>query len=151
MLISLKRSILGVTLLVVTSLALVACGSTSPASASGSPSGNPVNVQVTLSDFKIQSSLTTFKVGVPYHFTVTDKGSVSHQALIMPVAPDTTTADQATKMSLAGIGGNGMAAGSTKTFDYTFKQAYPAGKLEIACHLPGHYDAGMHLGIVVTK
>ena len=146
---SLKRSVLGVTLWVVMSLALVACGSTSPASASGSSTGKSVDVQITLTDFKIQSSLTTFKVGVPYHFTVTDKGAVSHQMLIMPPAPDTTSPDQATKMSLAGIGGNGMAAGSTKTFDYTFTKAYPAGKLEFACHLPGHYDAGMHLGIVV--
>ena len=32
-------------------------------------------------------------------------------------------------VALGGIG---------KAFDYTFKQAHPAGKLEFACHLPGH-------------
>jgi uncharacterized cupredoxin-like copper-binding protein len=33
--------------------------------------------------------------------------------------------------------------------DYTFTKAYPAGTLEFACHLSGHYEAGMHLPITV--
>jgi uncharacterized cupredoxin-like copper-binding protein len=141
-----KRFWLMIPLTLVTLLGLDACAASS---STGSTPAQPVSVQVTLTDFKIDSSLTTFSVGVPYHFTVTNKGAVNHQALIMAPASGTITADEATKMSLAGIGGNGMAPGATQTFDYTFKQAYPAGKLEIACHLPGHYDAGMHLPIVV--
>jgi uncharacterized cupredoxin-like copper-binding protein len=133
-------------LMAIAMFALAACGGSAGAS---SGSSQPVNVQVTLTDFKIVSSVTTFSSSVSYHFTVTNKGSVAHQMLIMPPEPDTISADQATSMSLAGIGGQGMAPGTTKTFDYTFTKPAPAGTLEFACHLPGHYDAGMHTPIVV--
>ncbi len=142
---SLRRFALSVSLLAITLLSLSACGT---AAGAANP-GQTVNVQVTLTDFRIQSSITTFSTGVHYHFTVTNNGAVAHQALIMPPEPATTSADQATQMSLAGIGGNGIGPGTTQTFDYTFTKAYPAGQLEFACHLPGHYDAGMHLPIVV--
>jgi uncharacterized cupredoxin-like copper-binding protein len=69
--------------------------------------------------------------------------------VIMPPESGQLTTDQVQKMMLAGIGGEGMAPGQTRTFDYTFTQAAPAGTLEFACHLPGHYDAGMHTPIVV--
>ncbi len=132
-------------LMIVAMFVLAAC---SGAGAS-SGSGQAVNVQVTLTDFKIDSSLTTFSTGVPYHFTVTNKGSVAHQMLIMPPESSSISADQATSMSLAGIGGQGIAPGTTQTFDYTFTKPAAAGTLELSCHLPGHYDAGMHTPIVV--
>jgi uncharacterized cupredoxin-like copper-binding protein len=134
-----------VSLMVVATFALAACGG----AGASSSSGQPVDVQVTLTDFKIESSLTTFSTGVPYHFTVTNTGALAHQVLIMPPEPSSISGDQATSMSLAGIGGQGMAPGTTKTFDYTFTKPAPAGTLEFACHLPGHYDAGMHTPIVV--
>jgi uncharacterized cupredoxin-like copper-binding protein len=129
--------------LLIAMLALTACAG------NASASNNSSNVQITLSDFKITSSLTTFSTGVTYHFTVTNKGAVPHQMLIMPPEPDTITPEKATSDALAGLGSAGINPGETKTFDYTFKQAYPSGKLEFACHLPGHYDAGMHTPIVV--
>jgi uncharacterized cupredoxin-like copper-binding protein len=146
-----RRSALIVSLMVVATFALAACGSARASAGSSQSSGSsqPVNVQVTLTDFKIQSSLTAFSTGVPYHFTVTNKGALAHQVLIMPPEPSPISADQATSMSLAGIGGQGMAPGTTKTFDYTFTKPAPAGTLGFACHLPGHYEAGMHTPIVV--
>jgi uncharacterized cupredoxin-like copper-binding protein len=143
-----RRFVPIVLLMVVGTLALAACGGSSAAPASGS-SGNAVTVNITLTDFKIDSSLTTFSVGVPYHFVVVNKGALSHQMLIMPPEPASMSAQQATQVSLAGIGGQGMAPGTTRTFDYTFTKAAPAGTLEFACHLPGHYEAGMHAPIVV--
>ena len=125
--------------------------SSSAASGSSSASGSAVDVQVTLTEFSITSSLTTFKVGTPYHFVVTNKGTAPHEFQIMPPATGTLTQDQITAMSLAGIGQADLTAGATKTLDYTFTQAYPQGALEFACHLPGHYEAGMHLPIVVTQ
>jgi uncharacterized cupredoxin-like copper-binding protein len=129
---------------IVAALALAACGGSS------STSNNPVNVQVTLSDFKIDSSLTTFKVGVPYHFTVINHGAAAHQMAIMPPTNAQLTIAQVKQMALAGIT-DGINPGATQTFDYTFTKEYPAGSLEFACHLPGHYEAGMHTPIVVTK
>ena len=140
----LKRLSLVVAVVAVAAFALAACGT--PAATA---SGQAVTVNVTLSDFKIDSSLTTFSTGVPYHFVVTNNGSVNHQALILPPEPGSISADQATNLRVAGIGGNGIAPGTTQSFDYTFTKPYPAGQLEFACHLPGHYDAGMRLPIVV--
>ena len=124
-------------------LALAACAG----SASG---GNqPVTVQVTLDDFTIQSSLTTFSVGVPYHFVVTNKSSEAHEFVIMPPASDPAAVDAQRKLAVASLSGQDLPAGASKTLDVTFAKAAPAGTLEFACHLPGHYEAGMHLGIVV--
>ncbi len=106
-------------------------------------------VQITMTDFTITSSITTFQVNVPYHFEVTNKGAVAHQLLIMPPMDATATADQVKAAALAGIGDAGLAAGASQSFDYTFTTAAPAGKLEFACHVAGHYEAGMHLAIVV--
>jgi uncharacterized cupredoxin-like copper-binding protein len=125
---------------------LAACGGGGNAASGGSP----VQVQVTLTDFKIDSSLTTFSVGVPYHFVVTNKGAVAHEFVIMPPEQGAQGSEtQLPSTALAGILGKDLTPGTTKTLDYTFTQAAPAGKLEFACHLPGHYEAGMHTPIVV--
>ena len=133
-----RRLLFTVPVLIILAFTMAAC--------SGS-SGSGTTVNVTLTDFKITSSLTTFKTGVAYHFVVKNDGAVPHQMLIMPPEPDTITAQKAVSDSLAGIGGDGMQPGTTQTFDYTFTKAYPAGQLEFACHLPGHYDSGMHKNI----
>jgi uncharacterized cupredoxin-like copper-binding protein len=36
-------------------------------------------------------------------------------------------------------------------FDYTFNQSMVGQNFEFACHLPGHYEAGMRLPIIVNK
>jgi uncharacterized cupredoxin-like copper-binding protein len=134
-----------VPLMVLVVAMLAACGGGGAASG-----GGPVQVQVTLTDFKIDSSLTTFSTGVPYHFVVANKGAVTHEFMIMPpVQGETDTETAMPKTALAGILGKDLTAGTTQTLDYTFTQAAPAGSLEFACHLPGHYEAGMHTPIVV--
>ena len=134
-----------VPLMVLVVAVLAACGG---GAASG---GSPVQVQVTLTDFKIDSSLTTFSTGVPYHFVVVNKGAVAHEFVIMPPEQGTQGSEtQLPSTALAGIMGKDLAAGATKTLDYTFTQAAPASGLEFACHLPGHYEAGMHTLITVT-
>jgi uncharacterized cupredoxin-like copper-binding protein len=131
-------------LMVLAVAVLAACGG---GAASG---GSPVQVQVTLTDFKIDSSLTTFSVGVPYHFVVTNKGAVNHEFVIMPPEQGVQGSEtQLPSTALAGILGKDLTPGATKTLDYTFTKAAPAGSLEFACHLPGHYEAGMHTPIVV--
>jgi uncharacterized cupredoxin-like copper-binding protein len=134
-----------VVLMLVGALGLAACSSGSPASKS------PVDVQVTLTEFTISSSLTTFKVGVPYHFIVKNEGTVPHEFQIMPPTTEQLTQAQVQAMALAGLGQSDLPAGATATLDYTFTKAYPQGQMEFACHLPGHYEAGMHVPIVVTN
>jgi hypothetical protein len=49
------------------------------------PDGS-VNVDVRLKDFSVELSVTEFKAGVPYHFTVTNEGQVAHEFMILPVS-----------------------------------------------------------------
>lgn len=125
-------------LVLAATLALVACGS----------GGNsPTQVKVTLNDYEITSSTTTFQTGVPYHFVITNDGAVEHEFEVMPPDSSQLTQEQVDSMRLAGI--DSITPGQTATLDYTFSTAAPEGTLEFACHLPGHYDAGMHTSIVV--
>ncbi len=127
-------------------LLLTACG--------GGGAADSGEVQITLTDFGIESSVTEFKVGVPYHFVVTNEGQVEHEFMIMPpltegqmgMAMDMGELDET---ALAMIEAADLPAGATATLDFTFTEAAPAGTLEFACHVPGHYEAGMKLSIVV--
>ncbi len=131
---------------------------TSP-STQASNTGGPVDVQVTLSEMKIESSLTTFSMGVPYHFIVTNAGTVPHEIMIMPVMMSggmmnggmmsNMSMEQLDEMALAHIESDDLPPGATKTLDYTFTTPAPAGTLEFACYLPGHHEAGMHEAITV--
>jgi uncharacterized cupredoxin-like copper-binding protein len=132
------------TVLIAASLLLSACG----------PSANPdgsVNVEVTLTDFGIESSLDTFEVGVPYHFIVTNEGAVNHEIMIMqPMMADMEMSmEEMDAMALAYIEEDELTPGTTQTLDYTFTEPAPAGSLELGCHIEGHYEAGMKLPITV--
>lgn len=113
-------------------------------------------VTITVKEFGIESSITEFKVGVPYHFVVTNDGTVNHEIMIMPpltkdqmgMGMDMGTMDQ---MALAMISADDLTPGTTKSFDLTFSEPSATGALELACHTPGHYEANMKLPITVTK
>ncbi len=122
-------------------LVLAGCG--------GSASSNANQVNVTLSDFKIQSSQTTFASGTTYHFVVTNSGHTNHEFMIMPMGMNmgNVSMDQMHKMALAMI--DTVVPGETKTIEYTYKSGGQKS-LEFACHFPGHYEAGMHLPITVS-
>lgn len=128
---------------VLAGLILSACGG------STAGGGKATDVNVTMTDFAFSSSVTNFKQGVTYHFVVKNDGSVAHEFVIMPPATGQMSADQALKAALVSISADKLGPGATATVDYTFTQAYPSGSLEFACHVSGHYEAGMHLAIVV--
>ncbi|HEX7976048.1 MAG TPA: hypothetical protein VF498_16690, partial [Anaerolineales bacterium] len=132
------------TIILAATLSLAACGG-------GSAGAQPVEVKVTETDFKIDAAMSTFKVGVPYRFVVTNSGAVAHQFEIMPVLTGTVTPDDVKKNALAGISETDLIPGATKTLDYTFTQAADSGKLEFACQVPGHYAIGMHQPISVGQ
>ncbi len=141
---STKRSTLVLACLLIASTALAACAP----SGGGGGGGSGTTVQITLTDFKIDSSVTDFSVGVPYHFVITNKGATAHEFYIMPPA-DASTADSKKSQAVVAVTQSDLPAGGSKTVDYTFTTAAPAGTLEMACHVAGHYEAGMHLAITV--
>lgn len=109
-------------------------------------------VKITLTEFGIESSITDLKVGVPYHFVVTNAGTVNHEIMIMPpMTEDQMAMDMAEldKTVLVMISADELTPGATKSFDYTFTEPTSTGTLEFACHTPGHYEAGMKLPVTV--
>jgi uncharacterized cupredoxin-like copper-binding protein len=67
----------------------------------------------------------------------------------MPPESAQISQDQVKQDALAGIPAAQLQPGQSATLDYTFTKAAPSGTLEFACHLPGHYESGMHLSITV--
>jgi uncharacterized cupredoxin-like copper-binding protein len=122
-----------------------------------SPGATPETVAVTLGgaagEFTITAAETTFRVGVPYRFVVTNAGTVPHEFMIMPVmsgAMGQMDMEHMDQMALAVIDEEDLPPGATASVDVTFTAPAPAGTLELACHVAGHYEAGMHLAIEVV-
>ena len=140
------RHILG--LLAVMSILLVvlaACGNSNT-----TPSGSQ-EVQVTLSEYKITSPVTNFTPGTPYHFVVTNAGQLAHEFMIMPMETNMRgmSMDEMHRIALHMI--DNVAPGETMTFDYTFPPSMMGKNLELACNLPGHYETGMQLPIMINR
>ena len=51
-------------------------------------------MNITVTEFKITSSVTSFAVGTPYHFVVTNAGQTQHELMVMPVAMGTASEDE---------------------------------------------------------
>jgi len=130
--------------LIITILFLTACGA----------QGGAKTVNLTLTDYAIESSQTSFETGVLYHFVVTNKGDSNHEIMIMPPLTEDQMSmnmdmEEMDKMALAMIEEDELVPGKTMTLDYTFTEPAPAGTLEFACHSSGHYEQGMKLPITV--
>jgi uncharacterized cupredoxin-like copper-binding protein len=129
---------------VTTAGAATTAGTTTP--------GQPATVKVDAGDYFFRSSLTTFKVGVPYQFEVTNPGKVAHEfMLVEPIPAGTMEMEQMDKMAIGHIEEDDLAPGATKSIDVTFTKPYPSGTLEMACHIGKHYQKGMKLAIVVNQ
>jgi uncharacterized cupredoxin-like copper-binding protein len=134
-------------------LILAACGSSTTTSSSQQgltpPSGSQT-VQVTLSDTKVDSSLTTFTAGMPYHFVVTNTGQVSHQFVMIPMGMGMEHMSVDDMHHAALYMYDSVAPGETRTFDYTFASSTAGQSLEFVCGTQGHYAAGMQLPFMVN-
>src|SRR5437899_415001 len=112
----------------------------------------PNQVKITLSDFKIQASQTTFLAGTTYHFVVTNTGHINHEFMVMqPTMSGQMSMDQMDQLALYHIDQSQLPPGASKSFDFTFPATATSEPLELACHLTGHYEMGMHLAIMVKQ
>jgi len=108
------------------------------------PAPGAVTVNVIEVEFSIIPSLTTFHVGVPYYFVVTNKGKQTHAFTFVPTYPDGTPMDEYYQYNHMLVGLNTIPPGTTQTINHTFTKA-DIGHYEMACRMRGHYMAGMHL------
>jgi uncharacterized cupredoxin-like copper-binding protein len=69
--------------------------------------------------------------------------------IVPPIEPGTMDMEAMDEMALAHISEEELQPGTTQTTDYTFTEADASKQLEFACHVPGHYEAGMVLPITV--
>jgi uncharacterized cupredoxin-like copper-binding protein len=106
----------------------------------------PQTVHIFEGEMDIKSDVTNFKVGVPYHFEVTNKGKVLHEFTIAKKVPggDEDSRDAASVKDVDNI-----EPGHTATFDFTFKEPAPPAGMEFECSYPGHYEMGMRMDITV--
>ena len=108
-----------------------------------------VVVQVTLAEFTIVSSVKDFRVGIPYHFIITNRGQQVHAFTLIPVKPDGTLLPPEAQYKGTLIEIEPIAPGTTMTINYMFLPSN-VGSYQMACQMRGHYQAGMKLPVVVT-
>jgi uncharacterized cupredoxin-like copper-binding protein len=123
-------------------------------SAAGRP-GNPRKIsrtiKITALDMKYDKPEIRVKAGETIKFVVTNTGKLRHEFMIgdmeeqrqhaemMKQMPDMVHEDASTLT---------LEPGATKSLVWQFTKA---GKLEVACHIPGHYEAGMRSQVVVGR
>jgi uncharacterized cupredoxin-like copper-binding protein len=144
-------SVIAIAMLLVT-----ACGSSAPAatqdpSTQAPASGGGTEVDVTLADNTIDSSLTTFQVGVPYTFVIKNTGHHAHNFNINPPVSVAGSLDAALSEALLVVKQDQLPVGATVTVNYTFPDSAAGAQLEFSCLIKRHYDDGMRLAITVTK
>lgn len=113
------------------------------------PVAGAVTVHITVTEFAIIPSLTTFHTGVHYYFVVKNIGKQTHAFTFVPLAPEGTPTDRYYQYNHMLIGLNTIPPGTTQSINYTFK-ASDAGRYEMACRMRNHYAAGMHLPVFVV-
>jgi uncharacterized cupredoxin-like copper-binding protein len=129
---------------------------TQPAPASGSSAqagsaGGGTEVDITLADNTIQSSLTTFKVGVPYRFVIINNGNHLHDFNISTPVDKAGSLDAALSGALLSVTQDKLPIGGGTTVTYTFPASAAGQDLEFSCLIRRHYEDGMRLAIQVTN
>lgn len=103
----------------------------------------PTTVQVTLTEWKVDLSTDTIPAGVPVKFVITNKGKLAHEVVL--------ERDGATDEPISFNGheqeAEDIAPGTTRTVEWTLPEA---GKYQFACHIVGHFEAGMKTSFVAV-
>jgi uncharacterized cupredoxin-like copper-binding protein/predicted ester cyclase len=109
----------------------------------GSLEADAEEIAVILTEFSITIAPTALRVGQPYAFLVTNGGTVTHEFVVeRPGATHEPLVD-GDQMAMV----TGIAPGETRALGWTFTEA---GSYQLACHEPGHYEAGQMLMVDVT-
>ncbi len=120
-------------------------------------------VPVELTEFAIHSPISTFKVGTPYRFVISNPGAINHEFVLLAEGEEhhmqaegehghDDAGAHAGEHADAGMGNmlhvgeSQLTPGATVTIEHTFTQP---GEYEFGCYLPGHYAAGMFTKISV--
>jgi uncharacterized cupredoxin-like copper-binding protein len=103
----------------------------------------PITVPVDVHDMAVVPAQTVFRAGQTYRFVVTNSGKMTHEFVVEPAG----AVDKALEANGKEAEAEDIAPGQTKELLWTFDKA---GDFQVACHKPGHFDAGMMQKIQVT-
>jgi len=117
------------------------------ASSMATPTTEPVCVGVIEGDFYVRPQRTTFQVGQPYLFAVGNEGAAVHEFVIEPAGKvdEPLEADVNGEERESEI--EDIAPGETAELEWTFTEP---GRYQFACHIPGHFEAGMVIEVEVV-
>lgn len=123
-------------------------------SAAGRP-GDPKKVsrtiKITALDIKYDKPKIQVKTGETIKFVVTNTGKLRHEFTIGDMDQQREHAEMMKQMpDMVHEDANTLSLdpGETKTLVWQFTKT---GSLEVACHIPGHYEAGMKSKVNVTR
>lgn len=114
-------------------------------------SGSGTQVDITLADNTIESPMTTFQVGVPYTFVITNTGRHAHNFNINPPVSVVGSMEAALDSAMLVVPQEQLGPGASVTVDFTFPPDAAGQLLEFSCLIRRHYNDGMLLGITVTN
>jgi uncharacterized cupredoxin-like copper-binding protein len=119
--------------------------------ATEAPASGGTQVDVTLADNTIDSSLTSFQVGVPYTFVITNTGRHAHNFNINPPVSVAGSLQQALDSALLAVPQEQLGPGETATVEFTFPASAAGQLLEFSCLIRQHYEDGMKVDISVSQ
>ena len=126
-----KRYLIGVIAALVSALAFASLANAQAATA----------VKVTLSEFTVEMSGTTLAAGTKVTYTITNNGKIKHEMVLEKEGvTDEPLAFNGTEQEAEDI-----EPGTTRTVEWTIPEA---GKYQLACHVEGHYEAGMKTAFI---
>lgn len=125
---------------------------TQPGATAGIPqTGDGTQVDIKLADNTINASMTTFKVGVPYTFVITNTGRHAHNFNINPPVSAVGSIDEALNQALLAVPQDQLGPGQSTTVEFKFPDSAADQQLEFSCLIKRHYEDGMKVNITVLK
>jgi hypothetical protein len=117
------------------------------------PTSSPIvrQVDVTLTDNAISSSMTSFTTGVQYHFVVHNTATSARDFMIAPPFQNDESMEQMVKAALFHLSAQALTPGTLKSFDFVFDSPATAGQLQLSTPATGQGSTGTHLAITVAQ
>ncbi len=124
-----QSAVLLVVILALAAVPLAACGATAK-----TPAG-PTEVHIKLTDFKIELDRASVPAG-PVKFIIQNDGAVLHEVVLENVGDVDKPFELNGRQAEAGD----IDPGKNSELDWTIDTP---GQYRLACHQPGHFEAGM--------
>lgn len=103
---------------------------------SNQAAGQPVDVRVTMKEYKLRLSRAHLPAGVPIRFIFEDTGTVIHEAVLEKAGE----VDVPLELEGEEAEVEDIQPGQTVSAVWTISEP---GQYQLACHIPGHFEGGM--------